>query len=102
MTSDDRSIRPSARWLAIALNIVLAAYCVFLLASIGTARATFLAVVCASYPLVVWWEARTLRGRNSEAADRLLIAATGVQLVLMTFASYAADLAKLGAGCPPQ
>jgi hypothetical protein len=80
----------------------LAANCVFLLASIGTARATFLAVVCASYPLVVWWEARTLRGRNSEAADRLLIAATGVQLVLMTFASYAADLAKLGAGCPPQ
>lgn len=102
MTSDDRTIR---RWLAIALSTVLAVYCVFLLASIGTARAFILAIVCGTFPLVAWLEARRLRGRNhSQVADNLLLTAAGVQLVLMMFVSYAAELAELATSCgyPPQ
>jgi predicted PurR-regulated permease PerM len=96
-------ISTTSRWFAIALSIAFAMYCVFLLGSIGTARATILAIVCASHPLVAWLEARRLRGRGyPEAADSLVMTATGVQLVLLILVSYASDLAELSTGCPPQ
>lgn len=103
MTNGNTRIMAIARWFAIILSIVFAAYCVYLLASIATAHAIVLAIVCGSVPLAAWLEASRLRSSgHPEASDSFLITAAGVQLVLMLLVSYAAELAQLGANCPPQ
>jgi hypothetical protein len=102
MTSEHRLIRRPAWWIGIIVTTVLTAYCVFRLVSIGTANATLLAIICATFPLMAWWEARRLRGRGyPEAADTVVIVAAGALVALWGVVMYAAELAT-GCGCPPQ
>jgi hypothetical protein len=102
MASEHRWIRPPAWWLNIILSTMLAAYCVSQLALIGTTQATLLAMICASFPLLVWWEARRLRNRGyPEAANTLVIVGTCALVALSGLAMYTAELAA-GGGYPPQ
>jgi hypothetical protein len=105
MTNRSPSISPTVRWTAIILSTLSAATCVSLLAPIGTAHATILAIICASLPLAAWWEARRLRGLGYlEAADTLVLAALGALVALAGLAGYTAELAELATSCacPPR
>jgi hypothetical protein len=105
MTSEHRCIRPPAWWLGIIVTTSLTAYCVSRLALMGTAHATVLAIICATFPLMAWWEARRLRSRGyPKGADTVVIVATAALVALWGLTMYAAELAELaaGCGCPPQ
>jgi hypothetical protein len=105
MTIDERRVQSGGRWIALALNVVFAVYCVAQFASIGTARAFIFAIAWGSLPLVAWYQASRLRGRGYAAgANTLLITTAGIQMMLGMLAMYTAELAEQAAscGCPPR